>query len=662
MNLSDISYQSFCWVIGTTSFRTAKLNLKIEQQLSLLNELYQNITIQGKSWVWNPSLQTQFYDLMHERGFLVGDAPLKDKDARQKTSGLVDIGLITADRRLTEVGKSLLRLSGQNDFTPNNEFHLEKDSFLYFKQLLKTTLSVGSYSVRPYFVLAYLLSKLDYLSYDEFRYFLPLCISSDSTEKIIQAINNYRDKKFDLVSTIYENIIHLDNYHSAYKIFLENEASEDIVCKIGMNRKSAHYDKSYYALYLALKSYFLSHQGTALNLLEIVKKVKLKTKWINLIFNTNKSSAIKSLDKKSIDSHCPFLKCNTEADLKAVFFKYLHTFKAMATLEDYFDLNRRYFSLSDTIVFSDQKVTFDLIPRYFFKNCYQALFNSAFTPCNLLNQDTELMNIEPALQFNSQAIYSQIYKEHGVLVENSQQAANLVDKLRLQRFDEMIDQRFNKETLLILLRYFESRNDTEIAKLVTDEADIPTVFEYILAIIWYEISERQGNILDYMKLSLSADLLPKTHAAGGYADIIYEYEETESYPKHSLLIEATLAKSSNQRLMEMEPVSRHLGEYRLKYQNSFDYTLFITTLLNLNLISDFRSRKNSLYYGRNEEYIEGLKIIPMDTKNLGELLKSNAKYRDLYPFFEEQYHSQLHPKEWYENMVQEQSAVYRIKH
>ncbi len=31
----NIPYRSFCWVIGTTSFRTAKLNLKIEQHIMI---------------------------------------------------------------------------------------------------------------------------------------------------------------------------------------------------------------------------------------------------------------------------------------------------------------------------------------------------------------------------------------------------------------------------------------------------------------------------------------------------------------------------------------------------------------------------------------------------------------------------------------------------
>ena len=48
-----IPYKSFCWVIGTTSFRTAKLNLKIEEQLLLLNEFHRKISIEEKEWKWD---------------------------------------------------------------------------------------------------------------------------------------------------------------------------------------------------------------------------------------------------------------------------------------------------------------------------------------------------------------------------------------------------------------------------------------------------------------------------------------------------------------------------------------------------------------------------------------------------------------------------------
>ncbi len=62
---------------------------------------------------------------------------------------------------------------------------------------------------------------------------------------------------------------------------------------------------------------------------------------------------------------------------------------------------------------------------------------------------------------------------------------------------------------------FEIRKqDVGINNCVTDNADIATIFKYVVGIIWYKISEQEGNILEYMNLSLDADLLPKSHASG----------------------------------------------------------------------------------------------------------------------------------------------------
>lgn len=68
--------------------------------------------------------------------------------------------------------------------------------------------------------------------------------------------------------------------------------------------------------------------------------------------------------------------------------------------------------------------------------------------------------------------------------------------------------KFDKNTLITLFNYLETRNDEEIRALITDNADIPTIFEYVLGVAWYIISDREGDVLDYMNLSLEADLLP----------------------------------------------------------------------------------------------------------------------------------------------------------
>ena len=207
MTNKKISYKSFCWVIGTTSFRTAKLNLKIEEQLLLLDEFH-NEVIKESTWKWNNQLQEKYYDFMKSRKFLSGEANRKDKDAREKTSGLVDIGLITEDRLITEVGRELLKITSDGIYDTNNVFNINRDSFIYLKQLLKTNIEVNDCKVRPFIAVIKCLTELDFLSYDEFTYLVPLIIDDNSLEQIISDIKLYRKDKISLEDIIYKRLIY----------------------------------------------------------------------------------------------------------------------------------------------------------------------------------------------------------------------------------------------------------------------------------------------------------------------------------------------------------------------------------------------------------------------------------------------------------------------
>ena len=77
-------------------------------------------------------------------------------------------------------------------------------------------------------------------------------------------------------------------------------------------------------------------------------------------------------------------------------------------------------------------------------------------------------------------------------------AQKVIKDERYIRFNKLIDDKFDKNTIIRLLDDFESRNDDEIRSIVTDNADIPTIFEYVLGIAWYIISERKGDVLEYM--------------------------------------------------------------------------------------------------------------------------------------------------------------------
>jgi hypothetical protein len=648
--MTNIPYKSFCWSLGTTSFRTRNFNKTIEEQLALLTDFWSLTENSRENWSGNSILQERYYNFMQSNGFVEGDAGNKPKDAREKTSGLVDIGLIDDGRKLTEAGLELMRISKSNDFSSDNLFQIPKDSYIYLKQLLKTYYNISGDIVRPFIVLLHILSKLGHLSLEEYTFLLPLCTNPLNTSNIIRDIIITRHGGNLTVDTIIINrLMEMDNYASALNLLLTQNVSESLLCEIGLNRKSREYDKVYFPLYNALHSVFVDNNTNDLyEVYNATNEVKIGKWWRNYLFNTTSKNAIKN-NPGSTKNRTMFDDVNSENSFRETFFKVMHLFKAKATLSDYLDLNKRYIKTSDIILFEDNTIKLDMVPKQFFSSVAEELYTIAYQKSELLFKNCNLEDIYANLVIDVSTIIEGINAELGTNITTVDEAQHIVEDLRYERLQRLIENKFSDDNLLTLLNCFENRQDNEIRNMVTDNADVPTIFEYVLGILWYKASDRQGKILDYMKLSLDADLLPITHAIGGEADILYEYPETEHYPAHSLLLEATLADSGNQRRMEMEPVSRHLGSNLIRTGNLNSYCVFATNFLHINVISDFRSRKSYPYYDPQDytKSVQGMKIIPLQTSELKKIVANNKKYKDLYSVMEQGYQSTLPPHEWY---------------
>lgn len=604
----------------------------------------------GKVWNGNDEIQTAYYDFLHEVGFIYGNANNKPKDAREKTSGLVSLGLIDDNRRLTEVGEHLLTISERNDFSVDNPLGIPADSFIYFKQLLKTSLKVDTERVRPFIVTIYLITKLGGLSYEEFTYLLPLSIDRQSTLDAVENIEALRNTATSIDEIILARLMAKDNYKTALQYFLKVPiVTADVIATVGINRKSRQYDKAYFPLYDVLHKFYLKHERATVN--EIVPALKRLTNtgklWQHHLFGNNDLSKIKKNPSECLQPN-NFNDADTEEKFRRAFFATMHVIKAKRSLEDYFDLNRRYMKTSDIILFSEEKVSLDIVPRHYFAPICDRLLDIAFDNSARLQENCRLEDIAAFLRPNENVILDGINQEFALKLNSLKDASEILDRQRYIRLNHLIDSKFTDEQILNLLTLISDRADDEIQKLVTDNADIPTIFEYVLGILWYKISDRQGKILDYMKLSLDVDLLPKTHAAGGEADIVYEYPKSVVYPAHSLLLEATLSDRTNQRRMEMEPVSRHLGNHILRTLNLNSYCIFVTNDLNINVVSDFRGRKNQRYYDTSDDnnFIEGMKIIPLQIEDLKNIVKNQLRYEKLYKIFESAFQSELAPREW----------------
>ncbi|USI64213.1 AlwI family type II restriction endonuclease (plasmid) [Lactococcus lactis subsp. lactis] len=89
-----------------------------------------------------------------------------------------------------------------------------------------------------------------------------------------------------------------------------------------------------------------------------------------------------------------------------------------------------------------------------------------------------------------------------------------------KKFRNIIKKEFPKSKIQELLPMFITREDEKIQEMVTDLAKVPDIFEYILAIAWFYLSDTEYSIIDSLKLPLDANFKPLGHASGGDGDII----------------------------------------------------------------------------------------------------------------------------------------------
>lgn len=320
--------------------------MSIERLLELLEEFWKIPENAGFGWeIINEEvgqediyeIKNRFYYFIRENGFTEGDDETPYKAAREKTSGLVDIGLINAERRMTEVGKRILLLSKNNDYSSDNPLGLSKDSYLYLKQLIKSYVKAKDFVVRPFVVLVNMLTKLDNLTNEEFTYLAPLCISKEITDTITEEIKDVRNGTKTIDDLIVRALMGRPNYQVAYQVFMNEDLSEELVMKIGMNRKSREYDRPYYSLFLLLREVFLyKNYDKVINLYLYTQKFKnVGGQWRKILFRKSSKAAIKKAPRELLNDSA-FSHVSTEEEIKDVFFKMMHLIKARETLHDFF--------------------------------------------------------------------------------------------------------------------------------------------------------------------------------------------------------------------------------------------------------------------------------------------------------------------------------------
>ncbi|EFK97837.1 hypothetical protein LDC_0121 [sediment metagenome] len=663
---NKIKFQTYSWVYGTTSFRVSELKYKIEKQLLLVEDLR---TLYPES-DWK-ELQSVYFDLLVEAELSKDSAKEIEKDARQKTSSLKDLGLVTEDRKMTSIGKLILETTLDRDNIKfDNVFSLRGDSYLYFKQFLKIEFSknsdssYNSFLINPFFALIYSIVKLGSVSNDFFNLLLPIQKDFIELKGLIDSfIAN--DGSLDIQQILLDKISSMENYQNALNYFLENAKDEENFKTVFMNMKGGKFDLPYKDFYELITSYITSDpmeiklerlKSLADYISDDLSASLLKKKYYKLLFDLdNKPKKADFKEELIIAFESSFLYRNANFDEN--FFYLVHLVKWYTNLEkEYSDNNKRFLALTDSLIFEDDNIKLNPIIKVYFDDIIDSLVDNYVLQDKeeyqrKLHHNIELSEINLILEKDIKLFAEQLLSLYPTLdvSRNIQEQIFYFSKNdKLQRFNQLIDTHFSTTSLSELFAHIVAREDDKILNYqnINWDANIPTIFEYLTGIAWYLITNKQSDIADFLNMSLDSNLLPLRFAGGGQSDIICKYSDED------ILIEVTLSNDENQRRMELEPVSRHLGRYRLAGNNA--YAIFVAPYLDPNVLVGFRSYKYLNYYDRKDtsNFVSGLKIIPLTVEDIKFILENNLKYEKLKSCFENLYQDdEKDGFQWYNNVV-----------
>ncbi|HGZ9572594.1 TPA: AlwI family type II restriction endonuclease, partial [Staphylococcus aureus] len=201
-------------------------------------------------------------------------------------------------------------------------------------------------------------------------------------------------------------------------------------------------------------------------------------------------------------------------------------------------------------------------------------------------------------------------------------------------FKEFINSEFPLDKTINILSMFSDRNnDKEIKKIVGSEAGIPTIYEYIVGIAWYHISNKDYDVFSSFNLTMNANFLPETHAGGGAGDIVVKYDDS------TLMLEVTLMNKNAQKRGEWEPVLRHATNLTIDEQPKKVRTLFIADELDENTINIWRAVASVPMKSTtgNNKYADNITIMPFTTSELISLMNNNIDEKRIFEFIDLSY-------------------------
>ncbi len=154
---------------------------------------------------------------------------------------------------------------------------------------------------------------------------------------------------------------------------------------------------------------------------------------------------------------------------------------------------------------------------------------------------------------------------------------------------------------------------------MNDAATVPTIYEFIIGIAWYYISNEDFDLYDSLNLTLNADFEPVIHAGGGDGDIVITYNDMV------VMLEVTLMNKQAQKRGEWEPVLRHSLNLKAANEPKDTITFFIADELDNNTVNIWRAVAAAALESTNtHQPVEGVVIMPFTNRAILNFLETGT--------------------------------------
>ncbi|CAM2871215.1 AlwI family type II restriction endonuclease [Hathewaya histolytica] len=653
--------------MGDTSFRRKTLLEDYKYLLPLLVEHKIKYPVWEKD---NKSQEAFFRTVLEKTDFFSEETNFTDsaKRGRTLTNALIKPGLINDKRELSEVALHWVYNKTKEPDNLEKLMNLSLDNLIFLRQWFKLRVYEpnGEEYLYPFRVALGFLRKYKDMQEAHLLVILHLLSPSLDSEKIYRIIENYdevRSEKVSFDEYLDENLNQNDeeveaNLIKARELFSSEVVDIDKFHELFKNGKTKQ--EVYYKFFEAVEKF---NQDKTIDNLKVLVDIS-KEPAIKKAFGFNKIPF--DIPKTNNFTVEEFLKKNKNNNIlsenRVNFYLQFAKSKKVDLVREYSDMTKRTFGLSGFISFNNGLV--NLTQPWIVENLFIVIGNNmALAGVQAIKEyegninspfylDISLTQILKLSTSQIIAIEDSIKEEFGV-----SDVSTL--KIRLEeeqeaKFRKVIESEFPKEKVIKLLGLFSERsikNDRKIKEMVTDSATVPTIFEYILAIAWFYISDLEYSLRKSVNLSLDGNYKPLTHAAGGDGDIVMDF------PNYKLMLEATLMDTNSQKRGELEPVIRHTANLAIRSQKEV-ITIFVADKVDTNVINIFKGASYielvSTENGYKEKSIDGVDIFALTINEISKAIQEKVKQTHIVDIIKENY--QMEPVRiktgWREEIVE----------